>query len=207
MSNLSTGARYDGGVELTAGQQRFLLNTARLAIRAALRGERVAVPQVTDPVLLGVAGCFVSLHEKGSHRLRGCVGRLQASAPLIESVVETAANVLGDPRFTNHPVTGQDLPRLEIDISVLSPLRPAAHPLDFDPCSEGIYLTCAGRSGTFLPQVARQTGWTREQLLTRLCVEKLGLAAEAWRGAEVRLQKYTVVVVGPEGFEEMTDVQ
>ena len=202
MPNLFHAARYDGCVELTAGQQRFLLNTARLVIRANLRGEQFPIPQVTDSMLLGVAGCFVSLHEIGSHRLRGCVGRLQAAAPLIQSVVETAANVLCDPRFTNYPVTMQDLPGLEIEISVLSPLRSALHPLDFEPCSEGIYLTCAGRSGTFLPQVARQTGWTREQLLARLCLEKLGLAADAWRGAEARLQKYTVILIGPEAFDE-----
>jgi AmmeMemoRadiSam system protein A len=189
-------------VQLTAAQQQFLLDTARSVIRATLRGETAAAPEVSDPALLADAGGFVSLHEIGSHRLRGCVGRLQASAPLIQTVVETAANVLEDPRFANHPVTLHDLQRLDIEISVLSPLRTMTHPLDFEPLNEGFYLTCGGRSGTFLPQVARQTGWSREQLLSRLCTEKLGLAADAWKGPEVRLQKYTVLLIGPAPFVE-----
>lgn len=167
-----------------------------------LRGERPATPQVNDPVLLTEAGGFVSLHEIGSHRLRGCVGRLQANAPLIRTVAETAAHVLEDPRFVNQRVTLGELPRLDIEISVLSPLCTTAHPLDFEPLNDGIYLTCNGRSGTFLPQVARQTGWTREQLLERLCMEKLGMPPETWREPEVRVQKYTVVLIGPAAFEE-----
>jgi AmmeMemoRadiSam system protein A len=190
------------GVELTPLQQQFLLNTARLVIRTALRGERPAIPHVTDPVLLTESGCFVSLHEIGSHRLRGCVGRLRANAPLIETLVETSANVLSDPRFGSRAVTMQDLPHLVIEISLLSPLRPAAHPLDFEPLIDGVYLTCSGRSGTFLPQVARQTGWTREQLLSRLCLEKLGLTQEAWKDPEARLQKYTATLIGPLPFED-----
>ena len=189
-------------VELTPFQQQFLLDAARQTIRTALRGERPTTPHVTDPVLLTESGCFVSLHEIGSHRLRGCVGRVRANTPLIETVVETASGVLGDPRFANHAVTEQDLPHLDIEISVLSPLKPAAHPLDFDTLTDGIYLTCAGRSGTFLPQVARQTGCTREQLLERLCVEKLGVAQEAWKDPEARLQKYTATLIGPLPFEE-----
>ena len=189
-------------VELTPFQQQFLLDTARLTIRTVLRGERATSPQITDPVLLTECGCFVSLHEIGTHRLRGCVGRVRASAPLIETVVETSASVLGDPRFANHAVTAHDLPHLDIEISVLSPLKPAAHPLDFDPATDGIYLTCSGRSGTFLPQVARQTGWTREQLLGRLCLEKLGVAQEAWKDPEARLLKYTATLIGPLPFED-----
>jgi uncharacterized protein len=189
-------------VQLTPAQQQFLLDTARSVIRAALRGETAPTPRVNDTALLADAGGFVSLHEIGSHRLRGCVGRLQASAPLIQTVAETAANVLDDPRFANHRVTLNDLPRLDIEISVLSPLRMMTHPLDFEPLNEGIYLTCGGRSGTFLPQVARQTGWSREQLLSRLCTEKLGLPPNAWQGPEVRLQKYTVLLIGPVPFVE-----
>lgn len=160
------------------------------------------MPEVNDPVLLADAGGFVSLHDIGSHRLRGCVGRLQAVAPLVQTIAETAANVLEDPRFANRPVTLHDLQRLDIEISVLSPLCAMAHALDFEPLDEGIYLTCGGRSGTFLPQVARQTGWTREQLLSRLCTEKLGLHPAAWQESEVRLQKYTVLLIGPVPFVE-----
>jgi uncharacterized protein len=190
-------------VQLTLAQQQFLLNTARSVIRGALHGQApLTPPQVNDALLLSPAGAFVSLHEIGTHRLRGCVGRLQADDPLIRTITETAANVLGDPRFAGHRVTSADLSRLDIEISVLSPLQPMADPLDFEPLGEGIYLTIAGRSGTFLPQVARQTGWTREQLLSRLCVEKLGVPADAWQLPDARLHKYTVTLIGPVPFVE-----
>lgn len=189
-------------MQLTLAQQQFLLNTARCVIRGTLCGQAPLSPQVDDPLLHSPAGAFVSLHEVGTHRLRGCVGRLQASGPLVQTIMETAANVLSDPRFTHVRVTVAELTRLNIEISVLSPLQPTTHPLDFDPPNDGIYLTCCGRSGTFLPQVARQTGWTREQLLARLCLEKLGMPADAWQMADARLQKYTVTLIGPVPFVE-----
>src|SRR3954452_8811010 len=156
-------------MQLTAEQSGRLLDIARDAIRQSLHGQPLAELPQDDPALLQPAGCFVSLHESGTHRLRGCVGRLDASGPLAAVVQQTAVNVLGDPRFTQQPVRIEDLPRLEIDISVLSPLMPAASPLDFDLLNEGISLTISNRAGCFLPQVARETGWNKEQLLDRLC--------------------------------------
>ena len=63
------------------------------------------------------------------------------------------------------------------------------------------YLTMGGRTGCFLPQVARETGWSKEQLLGRLCQEKLGLAAIAWKHPEARLFTFTALIIGPEAFE------
>ena len=189
-------------MEITEAQRQSLLNAARVVIRQSLRGGvRVAAPPTSDPVLSMPAGCFVTLHERGSHRLRGCIGRLQTTDPLLKTIYETAESVLHDPRFRNNPITLAELPRLDLEVSVLSPLQEAANPLDFDPPNDGIYLMCEGRTGTFLPQVARETGWTREQLLERLCSEKMGLSSSAWRSPAARLLKYTVVVLGPEPFE------
>jgi AMMECR1 domain-containing protein len=108
--------------------------------------------------------------------------------------------VLRDPRFRDDPVRYAELPELDIDLSVLSPLRPAPRPLDFDPLEEGIYLTHGERAGCFLPQVARETGWSKQQLLARLCVEKMGLPQDAWQDREARLFVFTTVIVGPEPF-------
>lgn len=144
----------------------------------------------------------MSLHRIDTHALRGCVGRLDARQPLIEVVADTAAGVLNDPRFSNDPVVLAELPRLEIEISVLSPLRSAAGPHDFDLLNDGIYLIYGQRAGCFLPQVARQTGWTRERLLDRLCTEKLGLPAIAWRHPDARLLKFTTCILGPEPVEK-----
>ncbi|HSV12674.1 MAG TPA: AmmeMemoRadiSam system protein A, partial [Tepidisphaeraceae bacterium] len=168
-------------MQLTAEQSRRLLDIARDAIHRSLQGQPLNDLPQDDPALMQPAGCFVSLHEVGTHRLRGCVGRLDASGPLATVVQQTAVNVLGDPRFTTNRVGLDDLPKLEIDISVLSPLMPAANPLDFDLLNDGIYLIISNRAGCFLPQVARETGWTKEQLLDRLCTEKMGFPARMWQ--------------------------
>ena len=188
-------------MNLSPIQARTLLNIARGSILAAFRGNPPSIAS-DDPALLQPAGCFVSLHALGTHALRGCVGRMDAVEPLIRCVRDTAFNVLGDPRFSGWPVLFEELPTLQIEISVLSPLRPAADALDFDLHDDGIYLTCSGHTGVFLPQVARETGWTKEQLLDRLCAEKLGLAPDSWRLAEARLQVFSTMLLGPAPFFE-----
>src|SRR5688572_1381566 len=120
-------------MEIPPRHQEFLLDIARSAIVHALRGEGVAPRPTGDAVLNMPAGCFVSLHELAAHRLRGCVGRLQSQDPLYRTVFETAVSVLNDPRFRGMPVTLEELPSLSIEISVLSPLKPAAGCMEFDP--------------------------------------------------------------------------
>jgi uncharacterized protein len=200
-------AGYDRPVmQLTPEQDRLLLDAARATIRRTLRGDRgtgggADAGPCPDPALLEHGGCFVSLHELRTHRLRGCVGRMDAAQPLWQCVHNSAAGVLEDPRFLDDPVRLDELPSLEIEISVLSPMRPAPTPMDFDPESEGIYLIHGPRSGCFLPQVARETGWNREQLLTRLCTEKMSLPSTAWRDPAARLMVFSTRVIGPEPFE------
>jgi len=183
---------------LSPASRVALLDLARGALLERLATDPARPTPPTDAELLQPAGCFVSLHERGSHRLRGCVGRIDSRQPLWEAVRHTAADVLNDPRFRDAPVTADDIPLLEIEVSVLSPPRQAATPLDFDPLRDGIYLVHEGKSGFFLPQVARQTGWTRQELLDRLCAEKLCLAADVWQKPEAKLMVFAVEVVGPE---------
>jgi AmmeMemoRadiSam system protein A len=204
-------------MELTADQRRFLLDVARQTIRAALSapggvaasaaspaqasGTDTTSPATGDPVLPQRAGCFVSLHTLHTHRLRGCVGRLDCRDELIVAVRQSAINVLHDPRFVDYPVTLEELPRLEIELTVIFPMQEAEHCLDFQPQEDGIFLTIGDRGGCFLPQVARETGWSREQLLARLCSEKLGLHPDAWRhDKSARLHKFKTLVIGPEPF-------
>jgi AmmeMemoRadiSam system protein A len=194
-------------VALSPASRVRILDIARAALL-----QHVGHDEITDEITPGVipdspiesselaapAGCFVSLHERITHRLRGCVGRLDPHAPLAETVRKTAADVLHDPRFVKSPVTAGEVADLEIEVSVLSPPEEAKSPLDFDLLNDGIYLTFGGRAGFFLPQVARETGWTREQLLDRLCTEKLGLPPDAWKKPEAKLFTFKVEVVGPE---------
>jgi len=179
--------------------QQEILNLSRAYIRRAL-GLNDIIPTAQEPEIRQPAGCFVSLHSLHGHRLRGCVGRIDASQPLIVALESASKSVLEDPRFARAPVTVEELAWLEIEVSVLSPPRPAPSPLDFE-LTEGIYLTYGSRSGCFLPQVAQETGWSREQLLDRLCTEKMGLPAPTWRQPQAVLHKFSVDVIGPEPFE------
>jgi AmmeMemoRadiSam system protein A len=188
-------------MDLSPASRGELLRIAKQALRAAVLGREHLVEPPADSQLTQPAGCFVSLHERDTHKLRGCIGRLEASAPLWRVVTETAVNVLGDPRFDDLRVTPGDLPNLELEVSVLSPLTPCASPLDFDLHSDGIYLILGERAGCFLPQVARETGWTKEQLLDRLCTEKIGAPAGTWRWGDATLMRFSTVIVGPEPVE------
>jgi AmmeMemoRadiSam system protein A len=186
---------------LSSASRAALLDAARAALVCALKSAPppLSAPPAGTEELNESSGCFVSLHEQMTHRLRGCVGRLDPEKSLWEAVHLTAADVLRDPRFMHdNPVTIEEAPNLEIEISVLSPPRPADSPLDFDLLNDGIYLTFSNRAGFFLPQVARETGWTKEQLLTRLCTEKLGLPADTWKNPDAKLFTFKVEVVGPE---------
>jgi AmmeMemoRadiSam system protein A len=190
-------------MELPESLHPVLLGVAAGAIRATLRGESYAPMNNSDPLLMQPAGCFVSLHDSQTHQLRGCIGSLDASRPLLSTLINSARSVLDDPRFVNFPVTLAELPQLELDLSILSPLKNAENALAFDPASEGIYLTIGPRSGCFLPQVARETGWNKEQLLSRLCTEKMGLPAIAWKMPEARLRTFTATIVGPKAVKEI----
>jgi AmmeMemoRadiSam system protein A len=199
-------------MDLSAEQGHILLDVARQTVRVTVAGiadgTRVTALEsigLDDPLLQQPAGCFVSLHTLPSHRLRGCVGRLDAREPLIQAVRQAAANVVHDPRFLECPITLDELALLEIEVTVIFPLTPAENCLDFDLLNDGIYLVIGDRAGCFLPQVARETGWTREQLLSRLCTEKLGLSQTAWQEPSARLMKYKTLIIGPEPFEGSID--
>lgn len=187
-------------MSLSGEQRSLVLDLARSFVRGALEGVAPALPEKLQPFLHEPAGCFVSLHALEGHQLRGCVGRIDASQSLLESLRAASTNVLADPRFALNPVRLDELPRLSIEVSVLSAPRPVSSPLNFEPTQHGIFLTIDNRTGCFLPQVARETGWTREQLLDRLCVEKLALPAPSWRSPQALLQVFSVQVIGPEPF-------
>ena len=131
-------------MDFTPEQRGAVLDLARVAIRARLEsasdsdlgaGAAARPAAGVDPFLLRPAGCFVSLHQLHTHRLRGCVGRLEATGPLVEVVRAVAVNVLDDPRFSGDPVRLGELAGLELEVSVLSPLQPGGGAAGVRPAS------------------------------------------------------------------------
>ena len=128
------------------------------------------------------AGAFVTLKEKGE--LRGCIGRFTADVPLYQVVQEMAiASSTEDTRFM--PVTPSEIPKLEIEISVLSPMKRIHSADEIVLGKHGIYMKKGWSSGTFLPQVATETGWTKEEFLGHCSRDKAGIGWDGWKSAEL----------------------
>jgi hypothetical protein len=138
-------------------------------------------------------GAFVTLKMHGS--LRGCIGRFDASEPLYKVVQDMAiASSTQDYRFS--PVESNEIPELEIEISVLTPMRRISSINEIELGKHGIYIRKGYRSGTFLPQVAAETGWTREEFLGHCAQDKAGIGWNGWKDAELFV--YEALVFGEE---------
>jgi AmmeMemoRadiSam system protein A len=161
-------------------QQSILLRTAKDAIDSVIYSRAVAEPVSDDSELNEARGCFVTL--KNGERLRGCIGQFTSDKPLIELVSEmSVASLTHDPRFFMERISADELEYITIEISVLSPLVKTDEPLDLRLGVDGIYITDGHKSGCFLPQVAEETGWTKEEFLTHCCVQKAKLPPDAWK--------------------------
>jgi AmmeMemoRadiSam system protein A len=187
-------------MDISPQTQQAILDFAADVVTRRLGADPRPLPHLPDPLLFRPGGCFVSLHRKDTHALRGCIGLLDIGKPLLQSLTSAAESVLGDPRFLAQPVTRFELPELTIEVTILGPFQKANTPLDFDPKEHGIHLTFHGRTGLFLPQVGRETGWTREQLLARLCTEKLGVPETSWKDPTAELRIFSADVIGPRPF-------
>jgi AmmeMemoRadiSam system protein A len=177
-------------------QRNILLKVAKDTVTAAVSGKPTYEPTTHEPELLTEVGCFVTL--KNHEQLRGCIGQFTSDKPLIEMVAQMAiSSSLHDPRFGGDRITVNELPELDIEISVLSPMTKTDDPLSLRPGVDGIYITDGRQSGCFLPQVATETGWDAEDFLSFCCAHKAGLAADAWKtDPDVEVYLFTAEVFG-----------
>ncbi|HAE20767.1 MAG TPA: AMMECR1 domain-containing protein [Spirochaetaceae bacterium] len=172
-----------------------LLASAREAITARLEGRTPRWPRCGS-ACDAQCGAFVTLHI--GKRLRGCIGRMSSNESLRDLVRAMAlAAAFEDPRFS--PLGKEELSGIHIEISALSPLEDCK-PEDIAPGTHGAQLSVGWRSGVFLPQVASEQGWDREEFLTQLCY-KAGLPAGSQRDPNARLQRFTAFVFSEEPRE------
>lgn len=176
-------------------QKQILLKVARDTVEAVIGKQPTEAPQSDDPELNAPCGCFVTL--KNHSRLRGCIGQFTSDSPLIELVGQMAkSSATGDPRFFADPITAGELGQLDVEISVLSPLQRTDEPLSLRLGVDGIYIKKGRTSGCFLPQVATETGWSKEEFLSYCCAHKAGLSPDAWREPETEVYLFTADVFG-----------
>jgi AmmeMemoRadiSam system protein A len=174
-------------------QKKILLKVARDSVEAAVTRTPATKPHSDDPDLNKPCGCFVTL--KNGEDLRGCIGQFVAERPLIEMVSEMAkASATGDPRFFSYPITEDELNDLDIEISVLSPLKKTDNPLSLRLGIDGIYIKKGPYSGCFLPQVATETGWSKEEFLSYCCSHKAGLSPNDWRDKDTDVFLFTAEI-------------
>jgi AmmeMemoRadiSam system protein B/AmmeMemoRadiSam system protein A len=165
--------------ELTEEDKKQLLDFARKSIVYFLDNHQmldVSDANLSDRLKVSRAA-FVTLNE--NHQLRGCIGDIFPRQPLYKSVISNAVNAtVNDPRF--YPVSKDELKDITIEISALTVPKPIASYQDIRVGTDGVVLKKGDYSAVFLPQVAPEQNWSREEMLKHLSL-KAGLPADAWK--------------------------
>lgn len=171
-------------------EKKAIIATARQAICGALR-----IPFDGDATPVGILkekgyGVFVTLTIGG--RLRGCIGRFISDDSLHETISEMAQSAaFNDPRFP--AVSRNEVSKIEIEVSVLSPLKKIDSISEFKLGRDGIYMFKGRYHGTFLPQVAEETGWSTEEFLGHCARDKAGIGWDGWKDADLYTYRTEIV--------------
>jgi MEMO1 family protein len=178
--------------------RKELIARAREGVKAAVEGKWRDGRPCENPELQVKAGCFVTLKNHG--KLRGCIGCFQSDKPLWKTVADIAGqSAVFDPRFITDRITPKEVSQLDVEISILSPLYRISRPLEQIKLGrDGIVIRDKGRSGTFLPQVATETGWSLEEFLGHCSRDKAGLGWDGWKSPSAQIYTYTCTIVKEE---------
>lgn len=183
---------------LNAGEELTLLKLARFVMHNFITRGTTDFPdsQLSDfqitPAFQQKLGVFVTLKEYGD--LRGCIGNIVGIRPLYQGVIENAQNAAAhDPRF--NPVTPDELEQIEIEISVMSPLKPVRSLDEILVGRDGLVLKKGFHSGVFLPQVPVEWNWDKTTYLEQLGL-KAGLNRDAYKDPQTELLRFSAQVFG-----------
>jgi len=173
---------------LTREEQKFILRIARASIEAELgvpqRETTKGETQSITEALRVCSGVFVTLHKAGA--LRGCIGNFISNLPLYKNIAEMArSSAFSDPRF--NPLQADELRAIDIEISVLSPLREIKDVNEIEVGRHGIFIEKGYARGVLLPQVATENNFDCETFLEHTCM-KAGLEPQCWKsGATISI--------------------
>ncbi len=176
----------------------MLLEIARNSIKYYLDTGMSLDVQVEDEKLKENMGAFVTLHKDGD--LRGCIGNMIGIKPLYQTVRDMAISAaFSDPRF--HAITKEELQEIDIEISVLSPMEKIDDYEKIKMGTHGVMVQAEGASGVYLPQVATETGWTKEEFMNSLCGQKAGMPFDYWKTGDCDMFIFRAEVFGEKDFE------
>ena len=152
---------------------KYVLAAARASIIASINKEEF-IPHKIPSVLTQFGASFVTLKLDG--KLRGCIGSIYPTKPLILDIIDNARNAgFQDPRF--EPLTIEELEKLEVSVSILSSIEKIDFKDERDLLSKiyphGIILVERDKRAVYLPVVWEQLP-DREIFLNSL-KEKAGL--------------------------------
>jgi AmmeMemoRadiSam system protein A len=182
---------------LSDAEKTTLFALARQTLEWALKGAKGEFPiEKRDLTAKLKEPCAVFVTYKNGDDLRGCIGVLEAMEPMCQAVHRYAIEAARDYRFAGAPITLAEMPKLNIHVSLLSPMRPIASLDEFKLGEHGIVLQKGFRHAVFLPEVAIEQKWTKEETLAYLS-RKAGLSTDAWReGAKFKV--FSSVVLAEE---------
>jgi hypothetical protein len=185
-------AKSDNSFSFNDAEKKQLFTIVKNSISSKLYDDKkfVIEEKSVSGNLKKPMGAFVTLKINGA--LRGCIGRFISSEPLFTVVQESAvSSAFEDPRFS--PLTKEEFKKTDIEITVLGPLRKINNISEIVLGKHGIYIKKGYKSGTMLPQVATENGWTVEEFLGFTSREKADLGWDGWKDAEIFIYEGVVL--------------
>lgn len=189
-------------MELNLGSEEklTLLEVARYSITTYMKTRKVPYLYFNNELLQQRRAVFVTLYEL--NQLRGSYGKFTSDQTLYEAVSENSIKAsFHDLRFK--PLKEGELDTINIEISVLSPLRMIKNIDEIIIGKHGLYITKKFNQGVMLPQVAIENKWDNETFLDYTCL-KAGLTRRAWKKKDVYIYIYTAEVFSEKDMKSLT---
>ena len=175
-------------------EKLYLLETARTAIESQIYGKEINPTLPDSHILREERGVFVTL--KKNEDLRGCIGYIEGVEPLYRAVSTMAVKAgFHDPRFP--PLSKEELNAVNIEISVMTPLRKIQNVSEVSVGEHGIYIKRAFDSGLLLPRVAVHRGYDRNKFLSSTCM-KAGMGPDCYNDPETEIYIFSAEIFSEE---------
>lgn len=183
-------------MELSKEEKKVLLSIARESLEKYVKEkgllEDIEKKHKISGKLKEKTGVFVTLKING--HLRGCIGSITGTAPLYQGIRDNAVKAgVSDPRFPQ--VKAQELKKIDMEISVMTPLQKINNYKKIRLGTDGVIIKMGSRQAVYLPQVAIETGWNLDEFLSHLC-EKAWLPADAYKSAGMEFYIFQALVFG-----------